>query len=243
MKLTIIGYWGAFPAPESATSAYLLEKDDFTLLIDVGSGSISRLQKYKDIMDIDAVILSHYHEDHIADVGVLQYGRLVNSFVRNQAEILPIYGHTEDKVAFDKLTHDYTKGIAYDPAGVLEIGPFSITFLKTKHPVPCYGMRITDGEKTIIYTADTSYQDEWIPFSKDVDLFVTDSNFYADQDGSAAGHMTCAEAAKIAKEANVKELILSHLPQYGNHQDLVDQASRIFDGKIRLATEGLTWNS
>ncbi|GIO25709.1 MBL fold metallo-hydrolase [Ornithinibacillus bavariensis] len=243
MKLTIIGYWGAFPAPESATSAYLLEKDDFTLLIDVGSGAISRLQKYKDIMDIDAVILSHYHEDHIADVGVLQYGRLVKSLVRNQKDILPIYGHTEDKDAFAKLTHDYTKGIAYDPTGLIDIGPFSITFLKTKHPVPCYGMRITDGEKSIVYTADTSFQNEWIPFCKDADLLVADSNFYADQDGSGAGHMTCVEVASIAKEAKVKELILSHLPQYGNHQDLVQQASAIFSGKIRLAAEGVTWES
>lgn len=241
MKLTVIGYWGGFPAADGATSAYLLEKGDFTLLIDVGSGALSKLQKIKHVLDIDAVILSHYHQDHIADIGVLQYAWLVQSYVVGNKDVLPIYAHTEDKEGFEKLTHEYTEGIAYDPNETLTIGPFSITFLKTKHPVPCYGMRITDGEHVLVYTADTSYQEEWVSFSKDADVLITDCNFYEDQDGSKAGHMTSVEGATIAKEANVKELILSHLPQYRDTEDLVKQASKIFNGKIRLAMEGLTW--
>lgn len=241
MKLTVIGYWGGFPAPESATSCYLLEKDDFTLMIDAGSGALSRLQKYKNVLDIDALILSHYHHDHVADIGVLQYALLVQSYVVGRKEIVPIYAHTEDREGFERLTHEYTEGVPYDSDGVLEIGPFSITFLRTKHPVPCYGMRITDGENVLVYTADTSFQEEWIKFSKEADLLITDCNFYAEQDGSKAGHMTSIDGATIAKEANVKELLLSHLPQYGNTQDLVTQASTVFNGKIHLAQEGLTW--
>ncbi|WP_010093681.1 MBL fold metallo-hydrolase [Ornithinibacillus scapharcae] len=241
MKITVIGYWGGYPAPDSATSAYLLEKDDFTLLIDAGSGSLSKLQKYKNVLDVDAVILSHYHHDHVADIGVLQYAWLVQSYVIGNKEVLPIYAHTDDMDGFNKLTHDFTEGVAYDPTQTLTVGPFSITFQKTKHPVPCYGMRITDGQSVIVYTADTSYQEDWIAFSKDADLLITDCNFYANQDGSGAGHMTSKEGGHIASEANVKELILSHLPQYGNREDLIQQASEVFNGKIRLAEEGLSW--
>ncbi|SHG74431.1 MBL fold metallo-hydrolase [Ornithinibacillus halophilus] len=241
MKLTVIGYWGGFPMANSATSSYLLEKDGYTLLIDAGSGSLSRLQNYKHFMDLDAVIISHYHQDHIADIGVLQYAWLVQSYVTGEKEILPIYGHTENENKFESLTHECTKGLAYDPEGKLEIGPFSITFLKTNHPVPCYGMRITDGESTIVYTADTTFKREWIDFSKDADLLITDCNFYGDQDGSKAGHMTSREGATIAKEANVGQLILSHLPQYGQRELLIEEASEIYDGPIQLAKEGLTW--
>src|SRR5690625_3589619 len=73
LKLTVIGCWGGYPAPGGSTSAYMVEKNNFTLLIDLGSGSLSTLQAYKNVMDIDAVIISHYHSDHIADIGVLQY--------------------------------------------------------------------------------------------------------------------------------------------------------------------------
>lgn len=243
MKLTVIGCWGGYPAPGEATSAYLIEKNNFNLLIDVGSGALSMLQNYKDIMDIDAVILSHYHKDHIADVGVLQYAWLTQSYLTELDEILPIYGHMEDGEEFSKLTHDFTEGIAYDPDTKLNIGPFTITFLKTKHPVTCYGMHISDGAKSIVYTADTSYQDEWIDFSKEADLLITDCNFYAHQDGRQAGHMTSKEGGVIAKEAQVKELILSHLPQYGHHDQLIKEASRHFNGKIQLAKTGLVWKS
>lgn len=243
MKLTVIGYWGGYPAADGATSAYLLEKDHFSLLIDVGSGALSKLQKHTAVSDLDAVVLSHYHHDHVADIGVLQYARLVQYYTAGVSDVLPIYGHTEDETGFRSLTHDYTKGIAYDPNETLAIGPFSITFLKARHPVPCFGMRITDGEHTIVYTADTSYQALWIDFAKNADLLITDCNFYAAQDGSEAGHMTSKEGGLIAEKAHVKELILSHLPQYGEHNQLINEASSEFQGKIQLAEEGLIWRS
>nr|GGG75098.1 hypothetical protein GCM10011398_19880 [Virgibacillus oceani] len=226
---------------DSATSAYLVEKDGFSLLIDVGSGSLSKLQKYRHIMDLNAVVLSHYHHDHVADIGVLQYAWLVNMYVQGKKDILPIYGHTEDKEGFASLTHECTEGIAYNPGEQLEVGPFSITFFKTKHPVPCYGMRISDGNSSIVYTADTAHMDSWSEFAKDADLLITDCNFYADQDGKSAGHMTSKEGAMIAAEAGVGELILSHLPQYGDNFQLVEEAGNYFDGDIVLAKEGLVW--
>ncbi len=192
-------------------------------------------------MALDAVILSHYHHDHVADIGVLQYAWLVHSYLNDREEILPIYGHTEDRDGFEQLTHKCTEGIAYDPDAALTIGPFSITFLETKHPVPCYGMRVTDGEDVIVYTADSAFKEEWYNFAKDADLLITDCNFYEDQDGSGAGHMTSKEGAMIADKANVKELILSHLPQYGDNNRLVNEASHYFSGSIQLAKEDLTW--
>lgn len=230
MKLTVIGCWGGYPAPNSATSSYLIENDNFSLLIDVGSGALSKLQKYKQVSDLDAVIVSHYHHDHVADIGVLQYAKLVQSFVEGDKEVLPIYGHAEDKQGFDSLTHHYTKGVAYDPVKGLKVGPFDISFLQTNHPVPCYGMRITDGTSTIVYTADTSYKEAWVDFARDADLLITDCNFYADQDAS------------IAENANVKNLLLSHLPQYGDNQQLVQEAKLYFKGDVHLAKEGFTWD-
>lgn len=241
MKLTVIGYWGGYPAADGATSSYLLEKNGFSLLIDVGSGALSKLQKYKQIRDLDAVIISHYHHDHVADVGVLQYARLVEYYVTGYDTVLPIYGHREDKNGFESLTHTYTKGIEYDPNNALEIGPFSITFQKTKHPVSCYGMRITDGKSVLVYTADSSYKKEWETFAKDADLLITDCNYYAGLDGTAAGHMNSEEAGQIAKNAEVKQLLLSHLPQYGDRVKLIDEAKQFYDGTISLAKEGWVW--
>jgi|SRR5690625_178655 len=242
MKVTVVGHWGGYPREGEATSCYLVEKDGFTLVIDMGSGALSQLQMYKHVLDIDAVIISHYHHDHMADIGVLQYARFVHAYLEDMNKILPIYGHQEDAESFYHLTHDFTKGIAYDPDEVLKVGPFMITFLKTNHPVPCYGMRITDGTNIFVYTADTAFQKEWFEFAKDADMLLTDCNFYAYQDGSEAGHMTSVEGAMIAAQANVDELILSHLPQYGDQEQLVIEAQQYFQGKIHLAHKGLIWS-
>ncbi len=241
MKLTVIGCWGGFPAPSGATASYLIEKDDFVLAVDMGSGALSQMQHYNSIDQLDAVILSHYHHDHVADIGVLQYAWLVDMYVTGRNNILPIYGHDEEQASFDTLTSERTKGVVYHPDESIEIGPFTITFLRTNHPVACFGMRITDGTATIVYTADSAYMDEWVPFTKGVDLLVADCNLYAHQDGRVAGHMTSKECGKIAHDAQVGQLILSHLPQYGDRNDLIAEAVEQYKGPVQLAAKGLTW--
>ena len=241
MKLTIIGFRGGYPGVDEATSTYLIEKNNKKIVLDFGSGGLLKLQKYINITEIDAVVLSHYHADHIADIGVLQHALIVEAQLGRITKKLPIYAHSENDTEFNKLTDDYTEGVSYNPAKKLTIGPFEITFLKTVHSVTCYGMRITDGEKTIVYTADTAYQKEWISFSKNADVLITDTNLYDYQKELKIGHMTSTQGAWIAKQANVETLILSHLPQYGDNQKLVKEAQTIFDKKVLLAKEGLVW--
>lgn len=241
MKLTIIGFWGGYPNKDGATSSYLLEKDNYKLMLDMGSGSLSKLQKFLSISELDAVILSHYHHDHVADIGVLQYAKLIDYYVHNNEKKLKIYGHTEDKDGYLSLSHQYTEGIAYNPDEVLKAGPFEITFFRTEHPVPCFGMRITDGKKTIVYTADSSYTEAWIPFAEGADLLIADCNYFKGQDGTKAGHMNSEEAAGIAQAAGVKQLVLSHLPQFGVLEQLKEEAKQIYTGEIVLAVEGYVW--
>lgn len=243
MNLRVIGFWGGFPGAGEASSGYLLESNGFHLLIDCGSAVLSKLQQYIHVKDLNAVILSHYHHDHVADIGPLQYARMVNRFLGHVTQELPIYGHTFDMEGFNRLTSTPdTKGYSYDPESTLNIGPFSISFLKTKHPAICFAMRITDGKNTVVYTADSSYQQEFIPFAQGADLLISECNFYADQDGTSAGHMNSTDAANIASGAKVKHLLLSHLPHFGNHQELLEDASKYFSGDISLAESGWNWS-
>src|SRR5690625_5745000 len=127
MRVTVIGCWGGYPAPNGATSVYLVEHNDFSLLIDFGSGALSKVQNYVQLTDIDAVLLSHYHHDHIADIGVLQYAQLVQYYVDGKNNTLLIYGHLEDEDVFASLTSDYTKGISYYQYKSLEFSHSELT--------------------------------------------------------------------------------------------------------------------
>jgi ribonuclease BN (tRNA processing enzyme) len=240
LKLTIVGCWGGYPKINEASTGYLLEHEGFKLMVDFGSGVLAKLPNYVQPEELDALILSHYHPDHVADIGVLQHARLIQGFLGKKSPQLPIYGHTKDKQEFAKLTYkNITKGIAYDPQKKLKAGPFTIEFISAVHPVPCYAMRIEAGGKSLFYTADTSFKEEFIPFASGVDLLLSECNFYGSQDGKGAGHLNSYDNGRLAKAARVKQLVLTHLPHYGELEQLVTEAAEEYNGPITLAKEGL----
>lgn len=236
MKITVIGFWGGYPAKNEASSGYLLEYGDYRVLLDCGSGVLSELQNHMQPDDLDAVVLSHYHPDHVADVGVLQHALLIQQSLNGKKKTVPIYGHNLDEMEFNKLTYkEITQGTAYSSTKPLQIGPFTFTFMQTKHPVPCFAMRIEAGGHILVYTGDSAYMEEFIDLAKDANILLCESNFYSNMNGSVAGHMTAREAGVIANKANVQLLILTHLPHYGDHQQLLIEANEVFNREIALA--------
>lgn len=225
MKLTVLGFWGGYSYHDSGTTSFLLEADGFHLLLDCGSQALNALRHYVDPLKLDAVILSHYHHDHIADLGVLQYCRQLFPTTEKVPE-LPIYGHQEDEEHFKALTlKGVSKGIAYNPNETLDIGPFAITFLKTIHPVVCYAMRIVEKStgKVLTFTGDSGYLEDFIDFAKDSDVFLADTYLFKGNERHHA-HFTSLEAGELAKKANVKRLVLTHLPQVGDLTKLQQEA-------------------
>ncbi|MFC4619106.1 MBL fold metallo-hydrolase [Camelliibacillus cellulosilyticus] len=242
MKWTVVGYWGGHPEVNEATSSYLLEDQGFKLLIDCGSGVLAQLPKYTPIADLDALILSHYHHDHIADVGPLQYAKHVEKYIKGESRVLPIYGHQLEPDKFAALDYeDATKAYPYEIGKSLSVGPYNIDFLQTVHPAPCAAMRITNGSVTMVYTADTSYIPELVSFSSGADLLIAECSLYKGQDGSSFGHMNSLDVGRLAREAEVPEVLLTHLPHYGNHHDLLTEAGSVYNGKLSLAASGWHW--
>ncbi|MFS8650591.1 MAG: MBL fold metallo-hydrolase, partial [Caldibacillus sp.] len=154
-----------------------------------------------------------------------------------------IYGHPFAEEAFKQLTYkDITTGIGYDPTKPLEIGPFTIHFLETNHSVPCFALRIEADGKSLVYTGDSAYTDAFIDFVRDADLLLSECNFYDGMDGSTAGHMNSKDAATIAAKGNVKQLVLTHLPHFGDVEKLPQEAKKYFSGPVHLAKKGQVWN-
>src|SRR5260370_4867242 len=69
MRVTVVGYAGSFPGPDSAASCYLLEAEGFRLILDLGNGALGVLQRYAELFGVDAICLSHLHADHCVDLG------------------------------------------------------------------------------------------------------------------------------------------------------------------------------
>lgn len=254
MKLHTLGCWGGYPFKDEGTTSFLLTgQDGFQLLIDCGSRALNELEKVISPLDLDAVIISHYHPDHVADLGVLRHYRQLYPKDAWTPRILPIYAHAEDAHEFAKLTiPDVSQGIAYDPENSLAVGPFVISFIKTVHPVVCYAMRITEQQtgQVLVFTGDTGYFDGLAGFAKGADLLLADVYFYDGKENHPA-HLTSKEAGLIAAQAEVKKLVLTHLPQFpephiapDNHLETLRRQAESYAGgiSVELAAPHKAWD-
>jgi len=85
------------------------------------------------------------------------------------------------------------------------------------HPQSCLGYRITSGEMTVAICTDTEhpeedFDDNVIELAHDADIFFYDCQYTPEEYESKKGwgHSTWKVGVDIAKEANVKKLVLFH---------------------------------
>lgn len=241
MKITVIGCWGAYPEKNEATTGYLLQTGEHNILIDCGSGILSRIQEYIPLNKIDSVILSHYHGDHVADIIPLQYEVGISRKLGKRDKKIQIYGHDLSS-KFNELTlKGVSDGNKIDNNIEVIIGKLKVTFKWVKHPVPTLAMRFEESGKVFAYSGDTEWCDGVIDIAKDADLFICETSLYNNEYGKVKGHLTAGEVGKIANINNVKKLVLSHLPHYGNLDDLVKEAKKEFNGEVYRAFSGLSF--
>lgn len=94
--------------------------------------------------------------------------------------------------------------------------------------------------RSYAYCSDTIFNPPMIDIIRGVDLLYHEATFLEDKKDRAVitYHTTARQAAEIAKEANVKQLLLGHFSaRYDNLEPFLEEASPIFE-RVELATEG-----
>lgn len=240
MKITVLGPWGAYPKAGEATAGYLLEHENGKILIDCGSGVLSRLQSLITLNQLTGVFISHAHYDHIADLGCLQYACLIDTDLERRAQALPIYIAAEHK----GMKHAYHTMMGSEVMSFLEKDQFYIngmefSFFQTFHGAFCLAIKIQAGGKTVVYTADTYYHEALIPFCSNADLLIAETSFFADSDARRYGHMSTTEVGALAAKAGVSTVALTHLPHFGDIWSMPDEVRKQYDGEIKICTSGI----
>lgn len=231
MKLTILGNNGPFPGAGGACSGYLLREDDTNILIDCGNGVLSNLQKFVPLEGLDAIILTHLHSDHISDMMVLKYAVQIKKkrgrFDRN----IPVYAPAEPAEEYSRLdVKDAFELKPIDDGLILEIGGMKITFAKMKHPSLDYAVSFQKDGRRFVFSGDTSWTESIIAFAADADVLMLDAGLFArEKTSDDVPHLTAEECGKVAREAAVGRLLLTHFWPENNIDDLVNEARMNFD--------------
>lgn len=251
VRLTVLGCSGSVPGPGTEASGYLLEAGDVRLVLDLGHGTLARLQAIRDSFDITAVLLSHLHPDHCADLTALV---TVRRFFPNPPfdpfeRRLPVYAPAEAPSRFaalhapserDRLDTDLSDVFDFRPLGpsTFQIDGVEVTVAPMAHICEAYGFRITFDGRSLVYTGDTARCTELDRLATDADVLLAEASWENQGSYPANLHMTGKEAGQLAREANVSRLLLTHILPWTDKDAVFNDASEAFAGPVTVVEQG-----
>jgi len=242
MRTTVLGGCGAWPAAGQACSGYLVEHDGFRLVVDPGYATLPRLLELMTAADADAVLISHGHPDHCADLHPLLRARALGD---DPAPALPVHALP---AAVDRVLALDGPGTLQEASAVrefmagdrFEVGPFRVDTWLLPHFVPNAGLRLTAGGLVLAYTGDTGPSPDVVALAHEADLFLADATFAERTPPHAAKYLSSArQAGEYAVRAGVGHLLLTHLWPGTDPKVAEDAARRVFSGEIAVARGGV----
>lgn len=234
MHVTVLGRHAPYAPAGGACNGYLVEGGGAALLLDGGPGAVARLQERLEIAALNAVVVSHLHEDHIADLYGLQFPIWEAIQSGRRSAPLSVYAPLEPGGVRRWLEPAIAGAIALFPLTAdvqLAVGGLTLRFHQTDHTLPCYASRISDGDRTLVYTGDTGTgADDLAAFAVGADLLLTEATFTEanGQNRRALGHLSAAEAAWLARRSGAGRLLLTHLHPAADLAQLLAEATAVF---------------
>jgi ribonuclease BN (tRNA processing enzyme) len=241
MTMTVLGSAGTHPGPARACSSYLVEAGGVRILLDCGNGSLTNLQQRCDVADVDALVLSHLHPDHFVDVYGLYYAL---RFHPKGQQSIPIYGPAGTRERIGRLLHSEAEGtfdevcrfVVVAAGEVVQIGDVAVHLHAAEHPIETLASRVEHGGRVIAFTADSAYTNRLVTCARDADLLICDATWLETQRPLPDGvHMTGAEAGRLAAEAGVGTLLLTHIIPTNDPAATAAEAAAEFRGSVRTA--------
>ncbi|MDD5148162.1 MAG: ribonuclease Z [Candidatus ainarchaeum sp.] len=245
MKLAVLGSGSPISNAERATTGYLAESASGKIIFDLGFGCFKNLQKVANPLEISAICISHFsHPDHVADLIAFLFHRKVSVLkkiaVANQ---LNLFGPAGFGAFFESLTKAFPSfsNLPF-PIKVTEVGYDKLNifnFIVRTKPVKHSGdsaiaFRIEADGKAIMYSGDSEYCDALVELAKDADLAILECSTTINK---TDGHLSHEECAQIAKQADAKALMLSHLYPDTENLDFKALLAEKFSGKIIKAND------
>lgn len=230
MLLTVLGNNGPFPSAGGACSGYLVREGEQKILLDCGNGVLSNLFRFAGFEELDAIILTHLHSDHMSDMMVLRYAvqiKMNRGLVHKPLKVFAPAAPAEEYARLNLSNIFDLSPITGDM--VLHYGSLKVTFREMKHPVQCFGVSVESGNKRFVFSGDTSWTEDIIEFSKGSDLLMLDAGLLSREKTSEnVPHLTARECGIAAKEAGAKRLLLTHFWPEHNIKDLLLEAKENF---------------
>ena len=257
----MLGKSPAWQDADGACSGYLVEEGATCLLVDCGSGVFSKLRRFRDYVDVDAIVITHMHADHFLDLipfaCALTYApRRQPVAVERRAGIdtpacprlLVPAGATEVLRTIASaggqpyLLDQAFAMTEYDTAATLAIGALNVRFQPVPHFLPSNAIQVCcQAGGRFTFGADHGPTDALDGFADDSDLLILEATLPRPEREGPRGHLTPGEAGEHAARCNAGRLVLTHISDELDWDWALAEARRWFAGPVEVAREGAVY--
>jgi ribonuclease Z len=251
MKLVVLGSGTSVPHPKRASAAFWLETKSGSVLVDCSDDAAHRMaEESLDWPNLDAIWISHLHLDHCGGLASLLFGLKWAPQTQQRRKALKIFGCEGIKKLLRAIDDSNDYGLFEQPfpiellevsAGEAEFemlpGVWAKTF-STPHTRESLAIRLTDNDEvSLVYSSDTGYSEELASFAREVNLLILECSFWRNK--PTAKHLELDEAVRIARVAEPRALLLTHLYPEWDGVDIESEARELWPGTTIEARDGL----
>jgi ribonuclease BN (tRNA processing enzyme) len=179
------------------------------ILVDPGPGCIVQSTKRKlNAEKLSAIIVSHRHLDHVADVNIMVEAMTNGGFHRHGQLYAPADALETEPVIFSYLKQYIEGTVTLEEGKSYSINNVSFTTpVRHKHPVETYGMVFQTPEHNFAYIADTDYFEELHRYYTS-ELIIL--NVVLTEPRPPIQHLSIPYAERLISEIKPKVAILNH---------------------------------
>jgi ribonuclease BN (tRNA processing enzyme) len=248
VELTVLGSSGGCPGPGNPASGYLIRHESTAIWCDAGSGTFVPLMDHIDPADLDAIVISHVHTDHCADL-IAFYGYM--AYGPSGTIPVPVFlpeGTVEPIASFVRAEGEHVFFMTLDFTTVGEgdqvsIGAIDVTFAETNHPVRTVASRYRAGGRTLAYSGDTGPGGGYPALLAGSDVALCEATLQGERTSETYPyHLTASEAGALAASSGVSRLIVTHVSPTLDSNTSITEAAASFGAQPELATPGTTFH-
>jgi ribonuclease BN (tRNA processing enzyme) len=221
MRLTVLGTGTIAFSSTRSCAGYYMEAGGAKLLMDCGAGTSRRLAELGMAwQEITHVAITHFHIDHHQDLPSIifawKYGQLPP-----RSTPIDIIGPVGTQALLERLTAAYGEWVTnpgfpvriteVSPGGSVELGGAHLECTKVPHTPESVAYSITEGAHRLVYSGDTGFDPAFAQWAHGCEVLVLECSL--PQSMAIVEHLTPEQCGEIARLAEPRRLVLTHLYQ------------------------------
>ena len=247
MEVTVVGSGTVVPRLKRRQSCVVVETSWETLAFDLGSGAVrGMLHAGLDPFAVDRVYFTHFHPDHTVDLVPLlfsiNYGaeeeRTRPLYLAGPEPFRSLWVSLRDAWG-EFMVGDYPTHISELPQecpSPLDLPGCRLSWAPAQHRPESIAYRLETESRAFVYTGDTEYSESVVELARGANTLLIECSF--PDDNPAPGHLTPSSAARIASEAGVERVVLTHIYPAADALDLPTEIGRGYGGEVVVAQDG-----